>query len=54
MGRSGALLTYEGHGHGSVTSGPCMEGAVNSYLTDLAGPVTRPARPGRTALTARP
>ncbi|TCR26208.1 alpha/beta hydrolase [Streptomyces sp. BK205] len=38
LGRSGALLTYEGHGHGSVTSGPCMEHAVNSYLTDLAVP----------------
>ncbi|MFI8934005.1 alpha/beta hydrolase [Streptomyces sp. NPDC053474] len=38
LGRSGKLLTYEGHGHGSVTSGPCMEDAVDSYLTDLAVP----------------
>ncbi|MFJ8053639.1 alpha/beta hydrolase [Streptomyces luteogriseus] len=38
LGRSGVLLTYEGHGHGSVTSGPCMERAVDSYLTDLAVP----------------
>ncbi|MGA5205490.1 alpha/beta hydrolase [Streptomyces variegatus] len=38
LGRSGVLLTYEGHGHGSVTSGPCMEDAVDSYLTDLAVP----------------
>ncbi|MFJ4817672.1 alpha/beta hydrolase [Streptomyces sp. NPDC088801] len=38
LGRSGRLLTYEGHGHGSVTSGPCMEDAVDSYLTDLAVP----------------
>ncbi|CAL9652399.1 Carboxylesterase A [Streptomyces sp. enrichment culture] len=38
FGRSGVLLTYEGHGHGSVTSGPCMEDAVDSYLTDLAVP----------------
>ncbi|WP_172387014.1 alpha/beta hydrolase [Streptomyces sp. MNP-20] len=38
LGRSGVLLTYEGHGHGSVTSGPCMENAVDSYLTDLAVP----------------
>ncbi|MEU9608861.1 alpha/beta fold hydrolase [Streptomyces sp. NPDC048057] len=38
LGRSGALLTYEGHGHGSATSGPCMEGAVNRYLTDLVVP----------------
>ncbi|MFG1665056.1 alpha/beta hydrolase [Streptomyces sp. Y7] len=38
LGRSGVLLTYKGHGHGSVTRGPCMEGAVDSYLTDLAVP----------------
>ncbi|MEU5979641.1 alpha/beta fold hydrolase [Streptomyces sp. NPDC047315] len=38
LGRSGVLLTYEGHGHGSATSGPCMEAAVNRYLTDLAPP----------------
>ncbi|MEU3825563.1 alpha/beta hydrolase [Streptomyces sp. SID161] len=38
LGRSGVLLTYEGQGHGSVTSGPCMEHAVDSYLTDLAVP----------------
>ncbi|MFJ8165924.1 alpha/beta hydrolase [Streptomyces sp. NPDC096136] len=38
LGRSGVLLTYEGHGHGSVTRGPCMEDAVNAYLTDLAVP----------------
>ncbi|MFF7892263.1 alpha/beta hydrolase [Streptomyces sp. NPDC007907] len=38
LGRSGVLLTYEGHGHGSVTSGPCMQDAVDSYLTDLTVP----------------
>ncbi|MFJ9884891.1 alpha/beta hydrolase [Streptomyces sp. NPDC091287] len=38
LGRSGVLLTYEGHGHGSITSGPCMKDAVDSYLTDLAVP----------------
>ncbi|MET9814545.1 alpha/beta hydrolase [Streptomyces sp. NPDC006355] len=38
LGRSGVLLTYEGHGHGSVTSGPCMEHTVDSYLTDLRVP----------------
>ncbi|MGI5427264.1 alpha/beta hydrolase [Streptomyces sp. CA-179760] len=38
LGRSGVLLTYEGHGHGSVTSGPCMRDAVDGYLTDLAVP----------------
>ncbi|CAL9322992.1 hypothetical protein SUDANB180_00988 [Streptomyces sp. enrichment culture] len=32
------LLTYEGHGHGSVTNGPCMENTVDSYLTDLTVP----------------
>lgn len=37
-GRSGVLLTYAGQGHGSVTSGPCMEDAVDGYLTDLAVP----------------
>ncbi|MEX3105367.1 alpha/beta hydrolase [Streptomyces sp. ST1015] len=38
LGRSGVLLTYEGHGHGSVTSGPCMENAVDAYLTALTVP----------------
>ncbi|MEV1025139.1 alpha/beta hydrolase [Streptomyces sp. NPDC050264] len=38
LGRSGVLLTYEGQGHGSVTSGPCMEQAVNDYLIDLTVP----------------
>ncbi|MFI2635144.1 alpha/beta hydrolase [Streptomyces collinus] len=38
LGRSGVLLTYEGHGHGSVTNGPCMENAVDGYLTGLALP----------------
>lgn len=38
FGRSGVLLTYEGQGHGSVTQGPCMERAVDGYLTDLDVP----------------
>ncbi|EDY49656.1 alpha/beta hydrolase [Streptomyces clavuligerus] len=38
LGRSGVLLTYEGHGHGSVTRGPCMEDTVDSYLIDLTVP----------------
>ncbi|MFI1755317.1 alpha/beta hydrolase [Streptomyces sp. NPDC020571] len=38
LGRSGVLLTYEGHGHGSVTNGSCMEDAVAGYLTDLVVP----------------
>lgn len=45
LGRS----AYEGHGQGSVTQGPCMEDAVNAYLTDLAVPPrgsSCPALPG--------
>ncbi|MEU0688125.1 alpha/beta hydrolase [Streptomyces uncialis] len=38
LGRGGALLTYEGHGHGSVTRGPCMRDTVDRYLTDLVVP----------------
>ena len=38
LGRSSVLLTYEGQGHGSVTSGPCMEDTVDTYLTDLTVP----------------
>ncbi|MFD8232868.1 alpha/beta hydrolase [Streptomyces sp. NPDC059696] len=38
LGRSGVLLTYEGHGHGSVTNGPCMRDAVDGYLTGLTLP----------------
>ncbi|MEU7732488.1 alpha/beta hydrolase [Streptomyces griseus] len=38
LGRGGVLLTYEGHGHGSVTSGPCMRDAVDGYLTELVVP----------------
>jgi hypothetical protein len=38
LGRGGVLLTYEGQGHGSVTSSPCMEDAVDGYLVDLALP----------------
>lgn len=38
LGRGGALLTYEGHGHGSATRGPCMRDTVDRYLTDLVVP----------------
>ncbi|MFD8638417.1 alpha/beta hydrolase, partial [Streptomyces sp. NPDC059656] len=38
LGRGGMLLTYEGQGHGSVASGPCMERAVDGYLTNLILP----------------
>ncbi|MEU5876304.1 alpha/beta hydrolase [Spirillospora sp. NPDC047279] len=40
FGPKGVLLTYDGAGHGSATSGPCMENAVDAYLTEL----TLPAR----------
>ncbi|WP_433432300.1 alpha/beta hydrolase [Nonomuraea sp. CA-141351] len=38
FGLKGVLLTYDGWGHGSATSGPCMENTVDRYLTDLAVP----------------
>ncbi|MDL4773124.1 MULTISPECIES: alpha/beta hydrolase [Thermomonosporaceae] len=38
MGRSGRLLTYEGAGHGSARSGPCMESATDAYLVSLTLP----------------
>ncbi|CAL9357244.1 hypothetical protein SUDANB37_00612 [Streptomyces sp. enrichment culture] len=38
LGCGGVLRTYEGHGHGSVTSGPCMGDAVGGCLTGLAVP----------------
>ncbi|MFJ7344404.1 alpha/beta hydrolase [Streptomyces sp. NPDC101110] len=47
LGRSGVLLTYEGHGHGSVTSGPCMQDAVDGYLTDLTVPPRGTSCPAR-------
>ncbi|WP_308114600.1 alpha/beta hydrolase [Streptomyces sp. ISL-12] len=37
-GRAGVLLTYEGQGHGSVTSGPCGVDAVDGHLAGLAVP----------------
>ncbi|MFC5261299.1 alpha/beta hydrolase [Kribbella qitaiheensis] len=38
LGRQGVLLTYEGWGHGSYTTSPCVEGAVDSYLVSLRLP----------------
>ncbi|KAB2348316.1 alpha/beta hydrolase [Actinomadura rudentiformis] len=38
FGRKGVLVTYDGWGHGSATEGPCMENAVDGYLTDLKVP----------------
>lgn len=32
LGRSGVLLTYEGWGHGSYNSSPCMQAAIDHYL----------------------
>ncbi|MEV1329826.1 alpha/beta hydrolase [Micromonospora costi] len=43
LGRHGVLLTYEGWGHGSYTTSPCMARAVDRYLLD----VTVPARGAR-------
>ncbi len=52
LGRSGVLLTYEGHGHGSVTNGPCMENAVDGYLTDLTLPPRGTSCPARDSVNA--
>ncbi|MFJ5601742.1 alpha/beta hydrolase [Micromonospora parva] len=38
LGRHGALLTYDGWGHGSYTSSPCVARAVDAYLIDQAVP----------------
>jgi pimeloyl-ACP methyl ester carboxylesterase len=38
LGRHGALLTYRGWGHGSYSSSPCVQRAVDSYLIDLMVP----------------
>lgn len=38
LGRQGVLLTYEGWGHGSYTTSPCVESAVDSYLVSLRLP----------------
>ncbi|WP_433266305.1 alpha/beta hydrolase [Micromonospora vinacea] len=38
LGRHGALLTYQGWGHGSYSSSPCAERAVDSYLIDQVVP----------------
>ncbi|MFI6261818.1 alpha/beta hydrolase [Micromonospora sp. NPDC051006] len=38
LGRHGVLLTYQGWGHGSYTTSPCVAGAVDRYLVDVAPP----------------
>ncbi|MFI7066401.1 alpha/beta hydrolase [Kribbella sp. NPDC050124] len=38
LGRYGVLLTYEGWGHGSYNSSPCMQDTVDAYLLTLDAP----------------
>ncbi|MGW5577407.1 alpha/beta hydrolase [Micromonospora chokoriensis] len=38
LGRYGVLLTYQGWGHGSYTTSPCVEQIVDDYLIDLVVP----------------
>ncbi|MGV9210978.1 alpha/beta hydrolase [Micromonospora sp. RB23] len=38
LGRHGVLLTYQGWGHGSYTTSPCVGRAVDSYLIDQVVP----------------
>ncbi|MEU4474456.1 alpha/beta hydrolase [Micromonospora sp. NPDC023888] len=38
LGRRGLLLTYQGWGHGSYTTSPCVERAVDAYLIDNVVP----------------
>ncbi|WBB65262.1 alpha/beta hydrolase [Micromonospora sp. WMMD812] len=38
LGRHGVLLTYEGWGHGSYTTTPCVGRAVDRYLVDVVAP----------------
>ncbi|MEU8296376.1 alpha/beta hydrolase [Micromonospora sp. NPDC048909] len=38
LGRHGVMLTYQGWGHGSYTTSPCVAGAVDRYLVDVAPP----------------
>ncbi|MEW2353150.1 alpha/beta hydrolase [Spirillospora sp. NPDC029432] len=47
LGQSGVLLTYQGHGHGSVTNGACMENTVDAYLTELKVPARGTACPAQ-------
>jgi hypothetical protein len=38
LGRNGVLLTYEGWGHGSYNKSPCVQAAIDTYLTSLQVP----------------
>ncbi|MGQ5263425.1 alpha/beta hydrolase [Micromonospora sp. ZYX-F-536] len=49
LGDHGLLLTYEGWGHGSYTTSPCVGGAVDRYLTSVVVP-----RPGTTCAAVDP
>ncbi|MGZ0150440.1 alpha/beta hydrolase [Kribbella sp. WER1] len=47
LGQHGVLLTYQGWGHGSYTTSPCMQSAIDGYLIDkrvprLSCPAVRP------------
>ena len=38
LGRYGVLLTYEGWGHGSYNSSPCMQTTIDAYLVSRQVP----------------
>ncbi|WP_406050364.1 alpha/beta hydrolase [Kribbella sp. NBC_00889] len=38
LGRDGRLLTYEGWGHGSYTTSPCVQSTIDDYLIKLQVP----------------
>jgi pimeloyl-ACP methyl ester carboxylesterase len=38
LGKDGRLLTYEGWGHGSYTTSPCVESTIDDYLINLQVP----------------
>ncbi|TCO49090.1 TAP-like protein [Kribbella antiqua] len=49
LGKEGVLLTYEGWGHGSYNSTPCMQTKVDAYLVSLQVP-----RRGTTCAAVQP
>ncbi|MEV4655100.1 alpha/beta hydrolase [Micromonospora sp. NPDC049301] len=49
LGEHGVLLTYEGWGHGSYTTSPCVGDAVDRYLTSVVVP-----RPGTSCAAVEP
>lgn len=38
LGREGVLLSYDGWGHGSCNSSPCMQTAIDNYLISQVVP----------------